>query len=147
MALAAPTLGVPMLVSHLVSIEAKIPQGRRFYRRFSPIYASIGLISLLLVVPKWTKFTGDATAMRGYLAPYLHFALSNWASAIVTRSLAVMIPPLCAWAIYNSKPILAPVVIIFGLFCVPALIAGVLIVREVRSRHQKNKPKEGDDEN
>ena len=141
MALVAPTLGVPMLISHVVSIEAEIPRGYRVYRRMIHLYVAIGLASIIMVVPLWVKYAGDAAAMKGHLAPILTFTLSNWASSIATRSLATMIPPLCAWAIYNSRYYLAPLIITFGLFSTPALISAILILREIRSRHQQNKQK------
>lgn len=147
MALAAPTLGVPMLISHVVSIEAEIPRGSRVYRRHLHLYVAIGLAAILLVAPMWVRFAGDAAAMRGHLASPLQFALANWASAVVSRSLAIVLPPLCAWAIYNSNPFLALVLIPFSLFSAPALIAGILILREVRSRHQQNKNDAGEGRN
>lgn len=133
-----PAFGVVLLVSHAVSLEAEIPQGARSYRRMMHLFTIIGLISIAAVLPEWSKFTTELAATRGTSTHFLDLASVNWQSAVASRLVMALIPPVGVWCFRQAPFYLAPILFVFSIVSLPALLAGCLVLREVRSRHQRN---------
>lgn len=136
--LIAPPLSVVILVSHTISLEAEIPQGKRSYRRMMHLLAIIGLLAIVFVIPEWTKYSSELAVSRGASPPFLDLASANWPSSALTRVLLALIPPVAVWCFRQAPFYFAPVLFVFSIVSLPALLAGCLVLREVRSRHQRN---------
>ena len=133
----SPTLGAPMMISHLVAVSGdvavKIP---RKYTRFLHWYAILGLLALFAVLPLWKMLLEGYDHVNNSFPPFYGPATINWASAMTTRTLAVVYPPVTAWALSEVPWYMGPVLMIYGMVSLPALLAGVLILREVRQGKQ-----------
>ena len=136
--LVSPAFGVALLVSHVLTLELEIPQGVRAYRRMMHLLTIIGLMAIVLVIPEWTKYTSELAMTRGQTPLFLTLTTANWQSTVVTRMLLVLIPPVSVWCFRQAPFYFAPILFAFSLVSLPALLAGCLVLREVRSRHQRN---------
>ena len=142
----APTVSVPMHVSHLASLEAEYgPLPRNASRRLVNLYILVGLVGIVLVLPQWVQYLGIASSGKHFSAlslpihEFLLMASSNWASSITVRILGCLLPPLTAWTALSAPFYFFPILFLFSVVSLPSVLAAALALKEIRNSHQQNR--------
>lgn len=127
-----PVASLPVMISHMYSLYGEYGRGKRKYMRISGILAAIAGLILAATLPRWKQLWSASLAAEPLFAQFYEYSTATWASTLVTRTLAMLYPPIVAWCATEVSWIWFPIIAVYSLFSLPTMFAGVLFYRQIR---------------